>query len=234
MAQPAGDRRGEPALQVFGDIEVGRRPRPAVQIFVATAHGQVRPRPVEVDHGDAGGVAEVPEGPGPGRPRGGVDRGHVPDLARAEMGVAQQHHRHVRADGGDEIIAGHLPGLADRPGDIEIGRELTLHSQHRAPLGPRLHRRREQLVEVHGGGVGDDHFMRSGADQRRDLGAHAGRRADPVPAGPAGDQVPAPLGLDHLGQPRRRGPRRRAQRIAGHVDQALRQVEGVAVSGQGV
>ncbi len=80
VAHPSGQWRDQSVLMALGDIEEGRRPGAAVQILIAAADRQVRARAVQVDLGDAGGMAEVPERQGSDGMGGRVHRRHVAQL----------------------------------------------------------------------------------------------------------------------------------------------------------
>ncbi len=234
MPHPAGDRGSQLLLQPPGDEQVGRRSGAAVQVLVAAAHGQVGARAIQVHLDHARAVAEVPERPdarGAGRR---IDRGHVVDLAGAIVGVGEQNDADVGTQRTGQVFARDLPDCSRRLGDIEVGGEVSLHGQHRAPIRPRRERGGQQLEEVHRGGIRDDHLRGPGPDQRRDLGPYPRRRIDPAPPGPGGHQIPAPLRPHDFRQPRRGGAGRRAQGIAGQVDHPLGQGEGVPEPGQGI
>jgi hypothetical protein len=111
---------------------------------------------------------------------------------------------------------------------IEVGGEVPRLGQDRPTPRSQRHRARQQLEEVHRGGVGRHHLVRLGADQRGDLAADPLRRLDPVGGVPAAHHALAPLLRDHLGQPRRGGFRQGAQGVAVEVEGVGRDDEVVA------
>ena len=130
----------------------------------------------------------------------------------------------------DAAVAQALKALCDVQ---VVGKVARLGQDHRATRSQPA-RRRQQLEEVDRCGIRNHHLAPSGADQARDLVAHALRRADPVVHGPASDQVLAPLPRGYLVQPRRRLARQRAERDAVQVHDAIRQHEGIAQRSQRV
>ena len=61
MAEPARERLAERRMVPCRDIEIGRRPRPAVQILVAAADCEIDPGDTEIDRQRAGGMGEIPQ-----------------------------------------------------------------------------------------------------------------------------------------------------------------------------
>ena len=123
---------------------------------------------------------------------------------------------------------------------VQVGGEVAAFADDDAPRGMRgiagLHLQGggQGLEQVDGGGVGDHHFTRAGAQQRRQAVAQALGQVEPAGRIPAADQVRAPFGRDDVlgtGQGRFRPG---AQRIAVEINHALRQVELLAQERQGV
>ena len=86
-------------MQVAAHVEEGRRARPAVEILVGAAYGQVGVGCVQVHRHGAGRMAQVPQ-----RQRAGLvgqrrECGHVVGVGAFEGGVRQADQRGVFVDG---------------------------------------------------------------------------------------------------------------------------------------
>ncbi|MNZ70356.1 hypothetical protein D3C78_886920 [compost metagenome] len=187
-------------------------------------------------HG-ARAVAQIPDAEDAVRMGRGRDGRHVVHGPRAVVHMRQQQ------DGGAIIQrARDFLGLeqhqlqavllADRLGDVQIGGEVAALGQQlparRTVFGRDPRRGREHLEQVDRGGVGEHQLVLARAQPGRELVAQAQRQVDPAGLVPGGDQVLRPFLLDDLGHARRRGLRRRSQRIAVEVDLARGQGEQVA------
>ncbi len=102
--------------------------------------------------------------------------------------------------------------------DVHVGGEVQVVAHHAAPPRAGFERRHGELVEVHRGRIGEDHFILAGPDEPADLGADPLRRGEPALV-PGADQPPAPLLLDGVAQPRHRPPRQPAERITVEIDE---------------
>ena len=162
----------------------------------------------------------------------GCDRVDVGDRGRPVVHVAERHQRDIarmRREGrGDVVGCRPVDRVRRDPGDLEVprpgqafedvavGRKVVPVGHDHAPPGPRLERRREQLVDVDGRRVADDHLARPRTHERRDQVADPARLGDPVV--PAADQLAAPLLGDDAAQAVGGCPREAAQRVAVEVD----------------
>ena len=210
-----------------------RRAGSAVQVLVAAANREVGVGGVQVDRHRAGGVREIPHDQRAGVVRGVRDVRHAMHAAGAVVDMGQH-------QDGDAIVQqrGNVVGVGqhqleavrarERVGNVEIGREVRPFGQDRRDgRGRRLATRdgdgrAQHLVEIDRGRVGDGHFARRRANQRRNLVADAlGRSVDPAGGVPTANQPAAPLLLDHRGDPCRRGRRQGAERVAVEVDDAF-------------
>jgi len=171
-------------------------------------------------------LRQVPQRQRPGGVGGGRERRHVVHRPGAVVHVREHQDGDVaiERDGqGRGLDRTHLHGVGEQATqalrDVQIGREVVgLREDHAAPAG-EIERRRQELEEVDGRGVGDDHLARLCADQARDPIAHSAWPPDPVVAVPAPDEVAAPV-LHDTRDTRGRGGRERTQRVAVEVDHA--------------
>jgi hypothetical protein len=184
-------------------------------------------------------MAQVPQRQGALVVRQPGDLRHRPAAAGLVVHLGQHHDGDFFGDGGGQVIGrddAQFGALAQQAlqalQDIEVGGEVAGLRQDHLAAGIERQGAGGQLEEVHRGRVGGDHLVRPGPDQPGDLAADAGRCVDPAGGVPALDEVGSPLGLQGLGHPRRRRLGQGAQGIAVEVDDPVRQVEGVAETGQ--
>ena len=242
MAHPARQRLPEAGGVARVRPDEGRRARAAVQVLVAAADGEVGLRGMQIDRHRAGAVRQVPDGQGAGVVRGAREGGHVVHAAAAVVDVSQHQQRDVAAPEAfpERLVLEQLEPPAVLPahalGDVEVGREVAAfgddHAARRRVLAHDLRRRRQHLVEIDRGRVGDDQLVLARPDERGDLVADALRQVDPAGRVPAADQALAPFALEHLGDPRRGDARQHAERIAVEIDQPLGHDELVAQRGE--
>ncbi len=231
MAEPAGERLAGLLLPALGHEQEGRRARPAVQIFVAAADREIGPGGVQLDRERAGAVRQIPE-----RQRAGVMRRprevpHVVHAPAAVVDVGQHQQRGLRVE--RRFAARPAPTARSSirsPSrsrrtlrDVEVGREVAPLRDDHPPARPQVQGGRDQLEQIDRDRIGDDHLMGFGADQAGDLGPDPLREIDPAVAGPAGDQILAPLAPRHLVEDRRGGLGQGAERVAVQIDDAVGQ-----------
>gem|GEM_PF-4431964 len=221
----------------------GRRARAAVQILVAAAHGVVGISTQQVHRHGAGAVAQVPHAQDAARVRPRGHRRHVVHGAGAVVHVGQQQDGRVVRQVGIDLLGLHQHQrqavlLACRLGDVQVGGEIAALADDAGAARPVLARhaggRRQHLVQIDGGGVGEYHLARTGADPRGELVAQACRQVHPAGLVPRGDEALAPFALHHLGHARGRGAGQGAQGIAVQVNGALGQGEVLAQAAQRV
>src|SRR6187401_3401617 len=90
---------------MLGDKQESRRARPAVEIFIAAADGEVGAGPVEIETKSAGAVRQVPDRQRALGMRGSIERSHVMPLAAAKIGVRQIKNRCVLIDRHGQLAA---------------------------------------------------------------------------------------------------------------------------------
>ena len=210
-------------------------PRPAVQIFVATADCEIgRGCRVTVtvqskrDH--AGRVSQVPNHQSASGVCRSCDVAHRVHTAGPEVDVREQQHRDALIEVCARcvsVVDQHelAPGRAgDAVGDVEVGRKIRSlgdDARSRRARGQHRHRRHQHLVKIHRRRVCDADLARASANQRGDLVADPLRQRDPPRAVPAPDEALAPFVVDDLGNAGRRLLRQDAKRIAVQIDDAL-------------
>ena len=141
-------------LEIAADVKEGRRARAAVEIFVATADGQIGAVRAEVDRDRAGRMAEIPQRQRPRRPRRGGEPGHVGARGGAVMDVGEEQDGGIVVDGLDD--AAQRRGADARAGqqggeplcDVEVGREIAGLGEDGAPRRPGGEAGGEQLEQV--------------------------------------------------------------------------------------
>jgi hypothetical protein len=148
--EPAPDRLAQLALQLSPDVAEGRRTRPAVEVLVGAADGEVGTGPGEVDRHRADRVGRVPEGQRTvvvGQPG---EVGHVGHGARAVGDVGQAERRRAVEVGGEAARSGPWIGsLGTSPvvnavvggealQDVAVGGEVVVVGDQRsgAPASP--------------------------------------------------------------------------------------------------
>ena len=168
-AHPTLDGLVQFGLQPARDVGESGSARPAVEILVAAADGDIDVPGIEFRRHDARRVAEIPEHQCTGLVGDRGDLLHFGDESRAVCDLAQNHESRVRADRvGHEFRCHASVGIGIDPaqGEPALGRDPLEDEAIRRKvvpvyddLGaarPRVHGRPNQLVEQDGGGVGDN------------------------------------------------------------------------------
>ena len=245
-AEPPPDRRPQLALMLGPHVEERGGARPAVQVLVRAADGEVGAGALQIDRDGPDSMGKVPQRQRAGLVRQRRDRLHVGDRRAAVRDVAQGYHRHVVIEGCRHVLrlrtldrvrldpANVQPARRRQPlHDIAIRGEVVPVGDDRAPASPGVERRPQELVQVHGGRVGHDHLAGTGADETgADQVADARRQRHPLLV-PGPDQPVGPLPTDDLLQPFQRRPRRAAEGVPVQVDDAgVRRVEPLAELGE--
>ena len=248
VAPPAGQRLAEARLVFFGYPDEGGRAWAAVQVLIGAANGQVGAGAVQVQRHGAGRMGQVPQRQRALRVAMAADGCHVVLVAGTVVDVREH---------GDGTIGGYglrqLLGAVDQaqlvaaiePGGktlrhVQVGREVAAFADDDSARGMRgiagLHLQGggQGLEQVDGGGVGDRHFTRAGAQQGGQAVAQALGQVEPAGGIPAADQVGAPFGRDDVLGAGKGRFRPRTQGIAIEVNHALRQVELLAQGRQGI
>ena len=171
---------------------------------------------------------------------------HVVHVAGLVVDVGQQHHRGVLVDGRRQLFrAVHqaqgvplLQQLRQAFDYVQVGRKVAAFGDDHPPQGRTsgldLQGGAEDLEQVDGSGIGDDHLTSTRTDQRRQPIPQALGQVTPAGRVPAADQALAPLLLDHLPGPL--GSRHGAgtKGVAIEVDHPFGQAELLAQRRQGV
>ena len=89
MAEPAAQRLPKPAMMARRGIEKGWRAWAAIQIFVATADGEIRMAPGKVDPQRPGGMRQIPNHQRPGIVRGAGQVRHVMEATVTVIDMGQ-------------------------------------------------------------------------------------------------------------------------------------------------
>ena len=176
-------------------------------------------------------VAEIPEDPGAGGVNALGQPRHVCDRAAAVVHVRVHHERGAVERGPDVVDQPQLqPALGGQALEhVAVGREAAALDDQRA--GAQVERRGDELVQVHGGRVADQHLP--GPCAQHVLGEQvAGPGGDVDPVRPAGHEPLAPL--VHAGpEPVARGHGQAPERVAVEVDPvAVAEHEPLAEAGQ--
>ncbi len=229
VAEPSPQRRAQHLLQAAAHEQERRRPGPAVQVLVGAAHRQVGPGRRQVDRHHPCRVAEIPQHQGAVPVGGGGDPRQVGEGGGPVGGVGQADEGHAVVEGGLDLLhgrAGHgvalhqaqfpaaLGGQAGQ--HVAVGGEVGRVGHQGAAAGEGVESRRGQAMQVGRGGVGHQHLVGGGADERSEAGPDAGRQVDPVL--PGLHQAPAPVVLHHPAQGGGGGSGQAAQGVAVHVD----------------
>ena len=235
VAVPPADRRLVGAMVPRGHVGEPRCPRPAVEVLVPAAHGEVDVVRVDVDRHGAGGVAQVPQGEGTDVVGGPGETRKVPQLpvrkSACDSATAATSSPCSSRTAGTSAGAGgdHPPAdvLRDAGEHVQVGRERRGVGDHHPAARTQACRRPQGLEQVHGRRVADHHLARSRTDHPPDTVADTVREVPPAVAVPRGHQVRSPR--------RPRGRREaggrvgnRTQRVAVEVDHVLRQGERAA------
>ncbi len=233
MAEPTLDWIVELTLERCGDVEVRRRTRPAVEVLVAAADGEIDAVALQLDLDRAGRVRQVPEHECAGGVRGIRQRRHVVTFAGPEVDVGECQQSRVARQGSEELLAFHHADLAaqhlrDTARDVEVGGKVRPLGHDDSPVRSCPHHSGDEPEQSHGCGVGDEHLTRRRTDQLGDAIADAQRRFHPSGLGPSANQDSAPLVLGHLAQSRHRGFGETAHRVAVEIDGRLVVEEPIA------
>ena len=192
-------------------------------------------------------MGEIPERQRAGGLGGGAQGAQIVQGAAAVIDLREHQHRDLVVQRGPVVGEAGAGGqqaqlvspaqLRDQPlGDVEIGGTVVGLAQDHPAFRTQAQGHRQQLVEIHRGGIGHHHLPRCRAQQRRQALADPQRRIDPAgtltaarrAAVPAADQAFAPLFADHPRQALRGGTGQHAQGIAVQIDLPGRQVEAGA------
>ena len=240
MAPPASERRQRLILHRWIDENEAGRARPAIQVFISAAHGEIGTRRHEVNVERARTVGQIPH-----RQRtGGVGARrhclHVVASGRAIVHLTQTHHRHLRGEGIHHRFRRHHTQLkvaakARQPlHDVKIGRKIAVIRENDLAPRAQAHRRTQRLEQIDRDGVAHRNALGRCPHQRLDLAAHHARQVEPAMGVPGADEVMAPFQADGARYPLRHPHGQGAQRIAIEIDDAPGQGKATARMGKTV
>ena len=156
-------------------------------------------------------MRQVPDGQDACIVRSGGDACHVVHGPGAVVHVGQHQHGNVACQRSVDVLRLdqhqlQAAFLAQRLGNVEVGRKVTAFAQQHLPprcvLGRDVQRGAQYLVEVDRGAVSGHHLTGRSTNELRNLVAQALRQVNPARAVPTADQALAPFfghGLGHSG-----------------------------------
>ena len=159
-------------------------------------------------------------------------RGHVVQAPGAIVDLGEHQHRDALVErvldrlGLDDLqLVAAVEHAHEALGHIEVGREIAAVGKDHAPFRPEIKGRGERLEHLDRERVADSHAALRRTDQPADAVAHLARLHHPASFVPASDQEAAPFFPKHGGDALACRDRQGTERIAVHVDDAIRDVE---------
>ena len=232
MPHPAGQGGPSAIGDARGDIDEGRRTRPAVQIFVRATDGEIGVVARDIDWKRARRMREIPDDEHPRRMRLSDQRRHVVPATRAIIDLGHHHRRNRRIDRIRDRFGRHDPQLMPAPqrrqqpfGHVEIGREIAAVRQDDGAIRIEIERGGERLIDLDRQCIAHHHAAGLGPDQPPHPVADAARHRHPASIVPGADQPAAPLAPDRLRDALLDPAPQRPERIAVEIDHPFGQIE---------
>ena len=195
------------AVEVIGVGPHKRRcTRPAIQVLVATTHGEIGMVGFQRQWHRSRTVGQIPHRQSPDIVGPLAPQGHVPHRPGAVMDMGEHQHTHLPRQVLGQFARRHtaqLPTMlgTQRLGHVQVGGKVALLTEQYPLLGSVLrshgHGHAQDLVQVHRGGIGHHHFTYTGTQPRGQSIAQQVGLLKPLRRVVTADQAHTPLLLHH-------------------------------------
>ena len=214
------------------DIDEGRRARPAVQILVRAADGEIRIGAGHIDRKRARRMGEIPDDERAHAHAPCGQRRHVMPAAGAIIDLGHHHRRDRRIDrirhrfGRDDPQLMSATQRFQQPfRHVEIGREIAAVGQDDGAIRIEIERGGQRLIDLDRQRIAHHHAAGRRTDQPAHPVTNAARHRHPAGIVPGADQPAAPFAPDRLGEALLNPARQRPERIAVEINHPRGQIE---------